>query len=209
MFVEIFNDTLTLPDFDVHVGSAILSIASGKGLSISLVDVNVAGYTATSTEVVLTSSGASLSGALSSSTIALGDVEVHDASIQLAFWSSGKKKDADIMLSGSLGVDFLDPAIRATVHLYPNEDGVEWAVVAELHEPGKSFALSDAITDLKDTFLDLPLRNAVFIAVSKDGLPVNQLFPAYHVRKGERLFFLRVIVLITTMVIRCSHFRSN
>ncbi|KAF8434528.1 hypothetical protein L210DRAFT_3410298 [Boletus edulis BED1] len=188
LFFAIFSDSLTLPDFDVHVGSAILSIVSGQGLTISLLDVNVAGYTAASIEVALSPSGASLSGALSSSTITFGDVELRDALIKLSFWITGKKKNVEFILGGTLGVDFLDLTVGAIVHLYPGEGGVEWAVVAVLNAPSRPFALSDVVPAVQDSFVDFSLRNAVFIAASKDDPLVGQSFPGYPVRKGVQVF---------------------
>ncbi|KAF8122693.1 hypothetical protein EV363DRAFT_1553609, partial [Boletus edulis] len=188
LFFAIFSNSLTLPDFDVHVGSAIVSIVSGQGLSISLLDVNVAGYTAASIEVALSPSGASLSGALTSSTITFGDVELRDALIKLSFWTTGKKKNVEFMLGGTLGVDFLDLMVGAVVHLYPGEGGVEWAVVAELDAPSRPFSLSDVVPAVKDSFVDFSLRNAVFIAASKDDPLVSQSFPGYQVQKGVQVF---------------------
>ena len=182
VFFEIFSETLTLPDFDVQVGSAILSIESGRGLSISLLDVNIAGYTAPSIKVAFTSSGASLSGILSSTTITFGDVELHDGLIELRFWPSTKKKNVDIMLHGRL--DFLDLTLGAVVHLYPDEGGVDWAIVADLNGPSQPFILSDVIPEVKGSFLDFSLKGAVFFAASKGDLQVCQSYPGYHVQKG-------------------------
>ena len=188
MYFAIFSDTLTLPDFDVHVGSAILSIVSGQGLSISLRDVNVAGYASTSVEAAFTSLGVSLSGALSNSTITLGDVELRGALLKLSFWSSGKKKNVDIMLGGTLGVEFLDLTLAAVVHLYPGQDGVNWAIVAELDAPNRPFALSDAVPEVKGSFVNFSLTKAVFIAASEDDPLVSDSFPEYRVRKGWQHF---------------------
>ncbi|KAF8557569.1 hypothetical protein OG21DRAFT_277948 [Imleria badia] len=139
-------------------------------------------------EVAFTSSGASLSGALSSSTVTFGDVELRDGLMELTFWSSGRKKNVDIMLRGKLGVDFLGSTLGAVVHLYPGEGGVEWAIVADLNASSRPFDLSDAVPEVKGGFLDFSLKNAVFIAASKDDPPVSESFPGYRVRKGVQVF---------------------
>ena len=209
VFVEVFNDTLLLPDFDVHVGSAILSIVSGQGLSISLRNVDIAGYTALSVDVSLSSSGASLSGALSNSTITFGDVQLRDAAIQLAFWSNGKKKNAEVMLSGTLGVDFLDITVAAAVHIYTGQGRVEWTVVAELNAEGEPFSISDVVPEIKDSFLDFSLKNAVITAASKDDPLVSQSFPGYVVHKGEQPLCFNSMSGSRQCPVRCSSFRNN
>lgn len=171
----------------MHIGSAILSIVSGKGLSISLLDVDIAGYAALDVNLTFTISGASFAGALSSQMISFGDVGLRNAVLQVAFWSSNNKKQVDLMLGGTLAVEFLDIEVKAAVHLYPGEDGVAWAVLAELDSTRGSFAISDVVPDLKDTFLDFSLKNALFAAASQDDLSINQAFPGYHIRQGECL----------------------
>lgn len=184
LFISLFSDTLTLPECDIHIGSASLSVVSGQGLSISLREVMIAGYTAPEVLLSFSSSGASLSGALSGNIIRFDDVELRDAMFQLAFWSSGKGKKADIMLTGTLGVEFLDLSVSAAVHLYPGDHGVEWAIVAALRAPEKPFSISNVVPEIGDTFLDFSLRNAVFIAASNDDLLIGQAYAEYHIRQG-------------------------
>lgn len=185
LFITLFNDTLALPSWDLNFESATLSIVSGQGFTLSLHNVVVAGYAALEVQVAFTSTGVSFSGALSESEIKLGDVAIKNAVIQLAFWSSQKGKAAEVMLAGTLGVDFLSATISAAVHLYPSDKGVEWAVVAELKASQRPFAIADIVSDLKGTFLDFSLADAVFITASKDDPLIGQLYPQYHVQQGQ------------------------
>ncbi|KAJ7911531.1 hypothetical protein B0H13DRAFT_1614506 [Mycena leptocephala] len=177
IFFTLFSDSLTLPEFDVKIGSAVLSIVSGEGLSVVLRDIDIAGHTAIDVAASFTPSGVSLSGALSSKEITFGDVAIRDAVLEVSFWTS--QKQVDLMLGGTLEVEFLDLTVRAAVHLYPGQGGVEWAVVAELDSPKRSCALSDVVSEIKGTFLDFSLKNAVLIAASKDDSPIGNAYPEY------------------------------
>ncbi|KAJ7364477.1 hypothetical protein DFH08DRAFT_930390 [Mycena albidolilacea] len=150
LFFTLFSNSLTLPEFDVHVGSAVLLVVSGDGLSVSLRKVNVAGYDAADVTASFTLSGVSLSGTLSSNTVlTFGDAEIRNAVLQVSFWTSQKQKQVDVMLGGTLAVDFLDFTVTAAVHLYPGSGGIEWAVVAELDSEEHSIALSDVVSVIK------------------------------------------------------------
>jgi hypothetical protein len=191
IFFTLFSNSLTLPEFDVHVGSAVLSVVSGDGLSVSLRNVDVAGYDAADVTASFTLSGVSLSGTLSSNTVlTFGDAEIRNAVLQVSFWTSQKQKQVDVMLGGTLAVDFLDFTVTAAVHLYPGSGGIEWAVVAELDSQEHSIALSDVVSVIKKgSFLDLSLKNIVFMAASSDDPLISRSYPGYTVRRGQSLYF--------------------
>ncbi|KAF9463146.1 hypothetical protein BDZ94DRAFT_1322048 [Collybia nuda] len=187
IFSTLFSDSLSLPDFAVEIGSASLSVVSGTGLSVSLFDVVIADYTARKITVTFNTSGASLSGALSSKLLPFGEVGLRNGVVQLAFWSSNKKKQVEFMLGGLLTVDFLGVDVKAVVHLYPIRGGFAWAVLAELAASQQPFAISDVVRDIKDSFLDFSLKNVLFIATPQDNLAVENLYPEYRIRKGVQV----------------------
>ncbi|KAJ7831045.1 hypothetical protein B0H14DRAFT_3714131, partial [Mycena olivaceomarginata] len=188
IFFTLFDDSLTLPEFNVHVGSAVLTVVSGTELSISLRDVRVSDYTAVDVAAAFTTSGVALSGALCSKEIAFGDILLHDAMLELFLWTSRRKKQAEITLRGTVVVKSLGMTVGAAVHLYPGHDGFEWTVVAELSAAERSLGLSEVISEVKNTPLDFPLQNAVFMAASKDDPVIARSYPNYSVREGVQVF---------------------
>ncbi|KAJ7776553.1 hypothetical protein DFH07DRAFT_980740 [Mycena maculata] len=165
IFEALTGAELARPDIDIKFGSASLIVASGTGLTISVTDVQVNGHVAASALLSIGPNGVLIRGeVMSSGSIHLGEVELRKAYIEINL----KKGSAGsgVLLGGEIAFEsFL---LDALVHLYKGTNGIEWTAIASLATSGDALALSKLVPELSDTFLDLALTKAVFVAASAD-----------------------------------------
>ncbi|PVF94618.1 hypothetical protein CPB86DRAFT_712792 [Serendipita vermifera] len=70
LFESMTHDSVSIPDIDVKIASASMSISSGTGLEIKLQDVNIAGHTSANATLAINSTNVLLRGDLTSDVIA-------------------------------------------------------------------------------------------------------------------------------------------
>ena len=71
IFESLTGATLAMPDIDVNIGAATVSIASGTGLTIDLQNVEIEGHTAANATLVISTTGVSIKGDITSSGVDL------------------------------------------------------------------------------------------------------------------------------------------
>ncbi|KAF8228134.1 hypothetical protein L208DRAFT_1293165 [Tricholoma matsutake] len=183
VFELISCEMLTLPEFDLKIESAVISIASGVGLSINLTNIAVAGYQVANAMLTISSTGVVLFGKLTGQVLEFDEVEIRDPFLKIAFASSGSQKKSDVMVGGV--VDFLHLRLTVAAHLYRWAGRTEWAILAELSAQDETLALSKIVPDVKDTFLDLALKNVLFVVASQDDPSLEAVTETrYMIRKG-------------------------
>ncbi|PVF91963.1 hypothetical protein CPB86DRAFT_718410 [Serendipita vermifera] len=191
MFESMTHDSVNLPDIDIKIASASLSIASGTGLEIKLQDVNIAGHTSVNAILAINPTGILLLGDLTSDVIGFGEVQLRKAYLQVKL-DSGKSihgKRVDTIIGGE--VDFAGIRFEAAVYLYPSQDdrkGIEWTVLAALTSGNDTFALSKIAPELDGTPFDLALSQVVFVAASKDDPALGQMITSgYTFQQGIQI----------------------
>ncbi|PVF92098.1 hypothetical protein CPB86DRAFT_844605 [Serendipita vermifera] len=191
VFESMTHDSVNIPDIDIKIASASLSIASGTGLEIKLKDVNVAGHTSANATLAINSTNVLIRGDLTSDVIAFGDVQVRKAYLQVKL-ESGKSthgKRVDTIVGGE--VEFVGLTFEAAVHLYPSSDenkGTEWTVLAALTSGNDTFALSKIASELDGTPFNLALSQVVFVAASKDDPDLGQMITSgYTFQQGVQI----------------------
>ena len=169
IFEALSDDSIILPEVDVRIDSASLSIASGDGLSISLQNVQVEGHTAGDAQLTLGPNGAVIKGDITSSTsIAFDDIELTKAYISIDLPAKSSGQQPSVMLGGE--VSFEGIVFDALVHLYKGDasaKGIQWTVYASLSTIS-SLSHFKSLAKLNGSFLDLELTQVVFAAASQD-----------------------------------------
>ncbi|TBU39054.1 hypothetical protein BD309DRAFT_970509 [Dichomitus squalens] len=170
LFRRISHDNLSLPDLDVTIGSARLSITSGNGLSIGLDSVTIGDYTSLDAGLIITPHNVVIRGDLTTDAVQFGDVELKRAFLQVTFEAKGNGKTTDLILGGEVAFSTL--VFDAAVHLYRSPDNskksLEWTVLAALTSKDEARQLSKVVPEIEGTPFDLALTQAVFVAASKD-----------------------------------------
>ncbi|TBU36569.1 hypothetical protein BD309DRAFT_984853, partial [Dichomitus squalens] len=170
LFRRISHDNLSLPDLDVTIGSARLSITSGNGLSIGLDSVTIGDYTSLDAGLIITPHNVVIRGDLTTDAVQFGDVELKRAFLQVTFEAKGNGKTTDLILGGEVAFSTL--VFDAAVHLYRSPDNskksLEWTVLAALTSKDEALQLSKVVPEIEGTPFDLALTQAVFVAASKD-----------------------------------------
>ncbi|KAJ7233678.1 hypothetical protein C8J57DRAFT_1729399 [Mycena rebaudengoi] len=187
IFESLTNSALEFPDLDVTIGSASITVASGVGLTISLQNVQVGDYVAANALLSIGSSGVLIRGDITSSnTVVLGEVELNKAYVQITL--PNQPGGSSVVLGGE--ISFEGFTLDALVHLYQGQDnsGLQWTVIASLTAAGNILALSKLVPELKGTFLDLTLTNAVFVAASQQDPSVSSyLTTPYPIHQGVQI----------------------
>lgn len=190
LFERVSKNSLSLPDVDITIGTARLSIASGKGLDIALDKVAIGDYTSVNAGLTITSHNVTLRGDLTSDVIHFGEVELKRAFLQVTLEGKGNGKNADVIVGGEVAFSTL--TFDVAVHLYRSPDAakktLEWTVLAALTVGDTSLALSKIVPEVKGTALDLALTQAVFVAASRDDPSLgNMITSGYSFHQGEIL----------------------
>ncbi|KAI0715902.1 hypothetical protein C8T65DRAFT_694551 [Cerioporus squamosus] len=165
IFEALTGASLAMPDINVKIGSASIVVASGTGLTIDLQDVEIEGHIAADATLVISATGVTIRGDITSSdAISFGEVE-----LKKAFGEVTLLKGADgsgVALGGEIAFEGF--TLDALVHLYKGQDSkTQWTVFALLTAPGDTLALLKLVPELKGSFLDLALSQAVFVAASQ------------------------------------------
>ena len=80
IFESLTGASLAIPDIDVKIGSASITVASGIGLTIDLKDEEIEGHTAADATLIITGTGVTIRGDVTSSDgISFGDVHLKSA----------------------------------------------------------------------------------------------------------------------------------
>ena len=166
IFESLTGATLAMPDIDVNIGSATVSLASGTGLTIDLQNVEIEGHTAANATLVISTTGVSIKGDVTSSgSISFGEVEMKGAFVEVTLQKGAE--GSSVALGGE--IEFEGLTLDVVVHLYKGKDSkTQWTAFASLTAPGNTLAFSKLAPALKGTFLDLALSQAVFVAASED-----------------------------------------
>ncbi|KIK65994.1 hypothetical protein GYMLUDRAFT_954339 [Collybiopsis luxurians FD-317 M1] len=187
IFESITNGSLNFPDLDVRIGSASITVASGSGLTIALQNVRVGDHVAANALLNISPSGVVIRGDVTSNNpIVFGDVELRKAYLEITL--PNKLKGSGVLLGGEIAFESF--TLDALVHLYEGRDGsgFQWTVIASLSAAGNTLALSRLTPELKGTFLDLALSNAVFVAASQeDPLVFSYLATPYSIHQGVQI----------------------
>ncbi|CUA71097.1 ABC transporter G family member 18 [Rhizoctonia solani] len=176
LFKLISDGELSLPEIDVSIGSANLSITSENGFKISIEKVAIGDYTSLDADLIITSHNAALHGKLTNDTVQFGDVELKEAFLQITFEKKGSEKSTDLTLEGQVAFSTL--VFQAAVHLYTSPDNpksLEWTVLASLTVQNDALPLSKVVPELHGTPFDLALTQAVFVAASKDDPSIGNM----------------------------------
>ncbi|PVF91964.1 hypothetical protein CPB86DRAFT_718414 [Serendipita vermifera] len=191
VFESMTHDSIKIPDIDVKIASASMSISSETGLEIKLQDVNVAGHTSANATLAINSANVLIRGDLTSDVIEFGDVQVRKAYLQVKL-DSGKSahgKRVDTIVGGE--VEFVGLTFEAAVHLYPSSDenkGTDWTVLAALTSGTDTFTLSEIASELDGTPFNLALSQVVFVAASKDDPELGQMITSgYTFQQGVQI----------------------
>ncbi|TBU56241.1 hypothetical protein BD310DRAFT_931958 [Dichomitus squalens] len=170
LFRRVSHGDLSLPDLDVTIGAASLSISSGNGLSISLDSVTIGDYTSLDAGLTITPHNVVIRGDLTTDAVQFGDIELKRAFLQVTFEAKGNGKTTDLILGGEVAFSTL--LFDAAVHLYRSPDGskksLEWTVLAALTATDEAWQLSKVVPEIEGTPFDLALTQVVFVAASKD-----------------------------------------
>lgn len=190
LFERISNNKLSLPDVDITIGTARLSISSDKGLDIALDKVVIGDYTSVNAGLTITSHNVTLRGDLTSDVIHFGEVELKRAFLQVTLEGKGNGKNTDVIVGGEVAFSSLTFDVAA--HLYRSPDStktLEWTVLAALTIGDTSLALSKIVPEVQGTALDLALTQAVFVAASRDDPSLgNMITSGYSFHQGEILY---------------------
>ena len=186
IFESLTGTYLALPDVDITIGSASVTVASGTGLVIQLQDVQIDGHIAANASLDIGPSGVIIRGDVSSSeSITFGDVELKKAFIEIDLVQGAE--GSGVMIGGEVAFEGL--TFDALVHLYKGDAGsLQWTVFASLTASNDSLALSKLVPELHGTFLDLALTQVVFAAASQDDPVVSsQTVIPYKLHKGVQI----------------------
>jgi hypothetical protein len=188
IFDALHGTSFSVPDIDLSIESASISIVSGEGLTIVLNKVKLAGHTAASAVLSVGQHGVMIRGDLEGE-IGFGDVELKRAYIQLYFPSSHNRSThgPDAIVGGQVEIS-KQLVFDAAVHLYQGAaKRYEWTAVAALTPEGDSWALSKLVPEVHNTPLDLTLTHVVFVAASMDDPELgNMICSGYAFRKGKQ-----------------------
>ena len=193
LFKRISNGSLSLPDVDITIGTASLTISSGGGLDISLDHVTIGDYTSLNAGVTISPHNVVIRGDLTSDVIQFGDVELKRAFLQISLEAKGNEKKNDLIVGGEVAFSTL--VFDAVVHLYkspdPSTKSLEWTVLSALTVKDESLALSNVVPEIKGSPFDLALTHVVFVAASRDDPSLgNMTNSGFAFRQGEILLRL-------------------
>jgi hypothetical protein len=189
IFEYLTGDVVDIPEIDISIGSATISIASGQGIEINLEDVSIGGHTAANAKLEINSTSVLLRGDLTSDGIEFGDVKLRNAYLQVKLESRGsaRGKKVDTIIGGQ--VEFASLSFEAAVHIYPSaseQGGTEWTVLAALTSDNDTFALSKIASELDGTPFNFALTQVVFVAASKNDPSLGQMITSGYVfHEGE------------------------
>ncbi|KAF8546084.1 hypothetical protein OG21DRAFT_1528059, partial [Imleria badia] len=219
LYEAVKHEPLKTPNVDVTIESADLTIASGKGFSATLNNINIAGHGSANAVLSFSSTGSIIHAELG--TVQFGEVTINSAYIQLDLQPASSSKSSDAFIYGDIKFEALETDVA--VHLYPSAPDVvpkriEWTVYAELTSSDNTLSLSKLEPRLKGTAFDLALKDVVFIAASQDDPDVGTVITsAYKPKEGVQVFatFDEIPVFnslakskVTGMVLNASWSRS-
>lgn len=166
IFESLTGASLAIPDVDVKIGSASITVASETGLTINLEDVEIEGHTAANATLIISANGVTIRGDVTSSNaISFGEVELTKAFVEVTLQKGAE--GSSVALGGE--IEFEGLTLDAVVHLYKGNDSkTQWTAFASLTAPGDTLAFSKLVPALKGSFLDLALSQAVFVAASQN-----------------------------------------
>jgi hypothetical protein len=200
LYETVQHKPLKKPNVDVTIESAVFSIASDKGFSAILTNVNIADHGSGKAALIFSSTGSVIRAELG--TVRFGDVvTVTSALIQLDLQPTSSSKPSDAIIYGDVKFEALE--IKVSVYLYPSARNAvpkrtEWTVYAELTTSDNTLALSKIEPRLKGTHFDLALKNVLFIAASQDDPDAGTVITsAYKPKEGGTMTaFVNAPVLI-------------
>ena len=202
LYEAIHHEPLKTPNVDVTIESADLTIASSKGFSATLNNINIAGHGSANAVLSFSSTGSVIHAELG--TVQFGEVTINSAYIQLDLQPASNSKSSDAFIYGDIRFEALETNVA--VHLYPSAPDVvpkrtEWTVYAELTSFDNTLALSKIEPRLKGTDFDLALKEVVFIAASRDDPDAGTVITgAYKPKEGERsMVFVNVPAYIALL----------
>ncbi|RPD59113.1 hypothetical protein L226DRAFT_510190 [Lentinus tigrinus ALCF2SS1-7] len=186
IFESLTSTSLAMPDVDVKIGSASITVASGTGLTIDLQDVEVEGHTAADATLIISAAGVTIRGDVTSSdAITFGEVELKSAFVEVTLQKGAE--GSSVALGGE--IEFEGLVLDAIVHLYKGTDNkTQWTAYASLTAPGDTLSFSKLVPALEGSFLDLALSQVVFVAASQDDPFVPSVVStSYAFRQGVQL----------------------
>ncbi|KAG1750131.1 hypothetical protein EDB19DRAFT_90971 [Suillus lakei] len=198
LYGSMHHASLNPPKIDVSIASAVISIAKGQGLTVSLQGVGIAGHQIGDANLVIDSDGVNLHGGISNGeTMNFGSLVLSKALINVNYCNTASGKQTDATITGNVlfhGLEF-----EAAVHLYHSADDtntaiadtpmlVEWTVFAELTANNDQLLLSKFVPAVRGSKLDLALSHVVFLAASRDHPDIGVLIPTnYSFHKGVQI----------------------
>ncbi|KAF7302282.1 FAD-binding PCMH-type domain-containing protein [Mycena indigotica] len=183
LYSQLYGRPVSLPQLNVDIGNATLTIASGRIFNLVVHDISVEHYFGVNAEVQFSSAGIVLKANMTDNgsgekTLKLSEIEIKKVYIQVSF-RAGPNSSSSVILGGELrwesftldaGVHIYRPAILSASQ--PQASSLQWTVFADFvtdHNAKKGMALSSLVPELEDTFLgDVALEDAALIIASQD-----------------------------------------
>ncbi|KEP51319.1 hypothetical protein V565_063650 [Rhizoctonia solani 123E] len=170
LFRLVSHDDLALPDVDISIGTASLTLSSGSRFSIAFDHVTIGDYTSLDPSLAITPNNATLRGNLTTNVVQFGEIELKDPFLQVTFEKKDSSKTTDVIIGGNVTFSTLN--FPAAVYLYKSPDlsaqSLEWTVLAALTVGNDALALSKVVPEVEGTAFDLALTHTVFVAASRD-----------------------------------------
>ena len=190
LFVHFFDEEINLPDFDIHIGSATLTVAKDTGFELIVHDLRIGEHTATNGAVSIGSAGVNLKASITGNIINIEGVEIKNAFFDLSFGRKSAGTKTSVQFGGE--VDWEGHQFDVAAHIYkgPDNEGskLEYTVLGQFKtlKADEPLPFTTLVPALEDTFMkDIALREAALIIASREDTGISALTPVqYPIKKG-------------------------
>ncbi|KAI9649435.1 hypothetical protein NHQ30_002011 [Ciborinia camelliae] len=198
IFSHFFDDDLDMPEIDLFLGEATITISKHSGFSLVIHDLAIGDHTAADAVVEIGSAGVLLRADLDGDILNINDVEIKRAFVEMNFQRQGKNgrkspSKTSVMFGGD--VHWEGHNIDVGVHVYQSpeadKNNLEYTIIGSFKtEPGvEGLPFVRLVPELKGSFLeDVTLQNAALVIASRDDTALGAMNKAnFPIQKGIRV----------------------
>ena len=190
LFVHFFNEEVLMPDIDIFLGSATLTVEKDAGFALLVHDLRIGDHTATDGTVTFGSAGLHLKARIAGDVLDINEMQVKNAFAELVFG----RKSAGTKTSVSFGgeVEWEGHQFDVAVHVYRDADEngskLEYTIFGHFQtvQSGAPLPFTTLVPALEDTFMkDIGLREAALVIASRDEADLSELTHLqFPIKKG-------------------------